>query len=49
MDLFKWFRREKGAARPHRIVFEKENTQNTYIDWEDQMKPRVTLDDGITP
>ena len=31
MDLFKWFRREKGAARPHRIVFEKENTDRKSV------------------
>ena len=29
-------------------IFEKENTENTYISWEDKMKPRIDLDDGIT-
>ena len=48
MDLGKFFRRKKGGARPRRIVFEKENTQNTYITLEDGMKPRIDRDDGLT-
>ena len=48
MDLFKRSRRQKKGVRPRQIVFEKENTENTYITWEDRMKPRIELDDGIT-
>ena len=49
MGFLHFFQRKKEGIRPRRIVFEKENTQNTYITWEDQMKPRIKLDDGITP
>ena len=48
MDLFKRSRRQKKGVRPRQIVFKKENTENTYITWEDRMKPRIELDDGIT-
>lgn len=48
MDLFKLFQRKKKGARPHLLIFERENTGNTYITLEDQMKPRVKLDGGIT-
>lgn len=49
MGFLNFFQRKKEGIRPRRIVFEKENTQNTYITWEDQMKPRIKLDDSITP
>ncbi len=48
MDFFKHSRRQKKGVHPHQIVFEKENTENTYITWEDRMKPRIELDDSIT-
>lgn len=48
MDFFKHMRRQKTGVRPHQIIFEKENPENTYITWEDKMKPRIKLDDGIT-
>lgn len=48
MDFFKHSRRQKKGVHPHQIVFEKENTENTYITWEDRMKPRIKLDDSIT-
>lgn len=48
MDLFKRFRHKKEGARPRLLVFEQENTDNTYITLEDRMKPRVKLDGGIT-
>ena len=48
MCFFKRFQRKKEGVRPHLLVFERENTENTYITLEDRMKPRVKLDDGIT-
>ena len=48
MGFFKRFQRKKEGVRPHLLVFERENTENTYITLEDRMKPRVKLDDGIT-
>lgn len=48
MKLLKQFQRQKTGVRPRQIIFEKENTENTYISWEDKMKPRIKLDDGIT-
>ena len=48
MGFIKHFQRQKVGVHPHRIIFEKENTENTYITWEDKMKPRIDLDDGIT-
>ncbi len=49
MDFFKHSQRQETGVRPHQIIFEKENTENTYISWEDKMKPRIQLEDGITP
>lgn len=40
--------RRKAGAHPHQIIFEQENAVNTCITWEDKMKPRIDLDDGIT-
>ena len=48
MEILKHLQRQKTGVRPHRIIFEKENMENTYITWEDKMKPRIKLDDGIT-
>ncbi len=48
MESFEHARRQKTGVHPHQIVFEKENTENTYISWKDKMKPRIDLDDGIT-
>ncbi|MBD5152195.1 MAG: hypothetical protein HDT16_06840 [Oscillibacter sp.] len=49
MEFLKHIKRQKTGVRPHQIIFEKENPENTYITWEDKMKPRIKLDDGITP
>ena len=48
MGFIKHFQRQKVGVHPHRIIFEKENTENTYISWEDKMKPRIDVDDGVT-
>ncbi len=49
MDLFKHFQRQKTGVRPHQVIFEHENAENTYISWKDKMKPRITMEDGIIP
>ena len=49
MDLFKHFQRQKNGVRPHQVIFEHENAENTYISWKDKMKPRITMEDGIIP
>ena len=48
MDFLNLSRRQETGVSPHQIIFEKENTENTYISWEDKMKPRIKIDDGIT-
>lgn len=48
MDSLIHSQRQNTGVRPHQIIFEKENTENTYITWEEKMKPRINLDDGIT-
>ncbi len=48
MDFLQHTQRQKTGVRPRQIVFEKENTENTYISWKDKMKPRIDLEDGIT-
>lgn len=48
MNFLKHIQRQKAGVRPHQIIFVKENTENTYITWDDKMKPRIDLNDGIT-
>lgn len=48
MESSKHLQRQETGVHPHQLIFEKENTENTYISWEDKMKPRVRLDGGIT-
>lgn len=48
MFCAKYSQREKAGVRPHQIIFEKENAENTYVFWENKMKPRIKLDDVIT-
>lgn len=48
MDSLIHSQRQNTGVRPHQIIFEKENTKNTYITCEEKMKPRINLDDGIT-
>ena len=48
MNFLKQIQRQKIGVHPHQIIFDKENTENTYITWEDKMKPRIDLDDGIS-
>ncbi|MDE7398873.1 MAG: hypothetical protein K2N06_05020 [Oscillospiraceae bacterium] len=48
MKFIDHIQRRKTGVRPRQIIFEKENPENTYITWEDKMKPGIKLDDGIT-
>lgn len=48
MESLKHLQRQESGVHPHQIIFEKENTENTYISWKDKMKPRICLEDGIT-
>lgn len=34
--------------KPHFIIFEKENPNNSYISFEDEMKPRICLENGFS-
>ncbi len=36
------------GVRPHLVIFEKENTENDYVTWENKKKPSIRLNDGIT-
>lgn len=49
MDSLIHSQRQNTGVRPHQIIFEKENTENTYISWKDKMKPRIEAEDDITP
>lgn len=48
MDNSKYIQRQKVGVRPHQIIFERENTENRYINFTDKTKPRIRLNDGIT-
>jgi hypothetical protein len=48
MESLEHLQRQETGVHPHQIIFEKENTNNAYISWKDQMKPRIRLKDGIT-
>ena len=36
------------GVRPHLVIFEKENTENDHVTWENKKKPSIRLNDGIT-
>lgn len=48
MDFFKYTQRQRIGVHPHQIIFKKANKANTYITWDDTMKPRISLCGGIT-
>ena len=37
------------GVRPVRLVFERENRENSYITFEDRMQPCITIGDEVTP
>ena len=47
MGIFEKFKKEKEVKRPNLIVFEKENVDNNYANFELKVKPRISLDDDL--
>ena len=47
MGFFKNFKKQKNVKRPKQVVFEKENVDNEYADFELKIKPRLSIDDGF--
>ena len=48
MGIFDKFKKKKEVKRPNLIVFEKENIDNDYANFELKIKPRISIDDGFT-
>ena len=48
MAIFDKFKQKKEEKRPNLIVFEKENVDNEYANFELKIKPRISIDDGFT-
>ena len=48
MGIFDKFKKKKEENRPNLIVFEKENVDNEYANFELKIKPRISIDDGFT-
>ena len=47
MGIFKKFKKQKNIKRLKQVVFEKENVDNEYADFELKIKPRLSIDDGF--
>ena len=47
MGIFDKFKKKKEEKRPNLIVFEKENVDNDYANFELKIKPRISTDDGF--
>ncbi|MCI8727958.1 MAG: hypothetical protein HFG66_18030 [Hungatella sp.] len=47
MGIFDRFKKKKGVKRPNLIVFEKENGDNDYANFELKVKPRISIDEGF--
>ena len=47
MRIFDKFKKKKEVNRPNLIVFEKENVDNDYANFELKIKPRISTDDGF--
>lgn len=47
MGIFDKFKKKKEVKRPNLIVFEKENVDNDYANFELKIKPRISTDDGF--
>ncbi|MDE6892541.1 MAG: hypothetical protein K2P50_12170 [Lachnospiraceae bacterium] len=45
MGIFDRFKKKKEVKRPNLIVFEKENVDNDYANFELKIKPRISIDD----
>ena len=47
MGIFEMFKKKKGVKKPKLIVFEKENVDNDYADFESKIKPRLSIGDDF--
>ena len=47
MGIFDKFKKKKEVKRPNLIVFEKENVDNDYANFELKIKPRISIDDDF--
>lgn len=47
MGIFDKFKKKKEVKKPNLIVFEKENIDNDYANFELKIKPRISIDDGF--
>ena len=47
MGIFDKFKKKKEVKRTNLIVFEKENIDNDYANFELKIKPRISIDDGF--
>ena len=47
MGIFEKFIKKKEVKRPKLIVFEKENVDNNYANFELKIKPRISIDEGF--
>ncbi len=47
MGIFDKFKKKKEVNRPNLIVFEKENVDNDYANFELKIKPRISIDDSF--
>ena len=48
MGIFEKFMKKKEVKRPKLIVFEKENIDNDYANFELKIKPRISIDEGFS-
>lgn len=47
MGVFDKLKKKKEVIRPNLIVFEKENVDNEYANFELKIKPRISIDEGF--
>ncbi len=47
MGIFEKFKKKKEVKRPKRLIIEKENVENEYVDFEAKIKPRISIGDGF--
>lgn len=47
MEIFDKFKEKKEVKRPNLIVFEKENVDNDYANFELKIKPRISIEEDL--
>ena len=47
MEIFDKFKGKKEVKRPNLIVFEKENVDNDYANFELKIKPRISIEEDF--